>query len=385
MGNFAENLNLGNRVRPPLSKTCILFDLLTDIVFGSGAGWKAQRKFFLTFFRGFGVGQSSFEKRISDEVSAVIEMFSLQPFNPRRILANATANVTCNILLGRRYDYNDSEFNQIYDLITTIMELNVTGGLFRFLPILDNFNQRVVKLRTEAVLQLHAIIQKHIDEHKERLEARLSEMETADCTEEDRIQASLSETISTDCIDAYLLEMKQERLSGSTRYFTEKNLICNVVNVFIAGMETSANTLAWCLLYVATHTDTQSRLQKEIDAIGQDRMVALSDEPTLPYVQATICEVQRIRPVTPLGAPHSNPQEATINGFTIPKDTMVVTNIWAMHHDQQLWREHEKFQPERFLKEDEAGSLVVSGQEKIIPFSVGKCTSFHCHFVCKMA
>ena len=44
-----------------------------------------------------------------------------------------------------------------------------------------------------------------------------------------------------------------------------------------------------------------------------------------------------------------------------------MSNIWAVHNDPDLWKDSEKFIPERFL--DERGNFISSNY--VIPFSVG--------------
>ena len=75
--------------------------------------------------------------------------------------------------------------------------------------------------------------------------------------------------------------------------------------------------------------EVQRKAQAEIDAVvGPDRLPNLNDRSSLPYVEAVIKEVLRWQPVLPLGVPHRSVHEDIFNGFLIPKDSIIVTNIW---------------------------------------------------------
>ena len=67
------------------------------------------------------------------------------------------------------------------------------------------------------------------------------------------------------------------------------------------------------------------------------------------------------------GVPHVAADDTTIQGYTIPKDSLIFANIWAVHHDHALWNDPEVFRPERFL--DESG--VVLQPDYYMPFSIG--------------
>jgi cytochrome P450 len=37
------------------------------------------------------------------------------------------------------------------------------------------------------------------------------------------------------------------------------------------------------------------------------------------------------------------------NGYLIPKGSTIFIAVWAMHQDEKLYKDHEKFNPDRFL------------------------------------
>lgn len=64
-----------------------------------------------------------------------------------------------------------------------------------------------------------------------------------------------------------------------------------------------------------------------------------------------------------------------LQGYTIPKGSVIVPNLWSVHRDPNVWEKPDEFQPSRFL--DENGQLIK--KEAFIPFGMGKiptCSSW---------
>ena len=165
----------------------------------------------------------------------------------------------------------------------------------------------------------------------------------------------------------------QETVSSSqaewAKAFNHNDLVRCLCDMFGAGTETSATTIKWALLFMIQNPDIQHRVQKELDQeIGGDRMISLKDRPNLPYTYATLMEIQRVSNVVPLSVPRATTVNTRLGGYDIPKGTVVIPNIWGIHHDPAIWKDPEEFQPERFL--DDQGCL--KRWEEFIPFSLGK-------------
>ena len=82
---------------------------------------------------------------------------------------------------------------------------------------------------------------------------------------------------------------------------------------------------------------------------------------------AFIDEVHRMASVVPLGVQHWTNADVEVGGYTIPKDTIVVPNLWEVHHDPITWGDPDVFRPDRFI--DQSGKFVK--HEHVIPFSIG--------------
>ncbi|KAG9101403.1 hypothetical protein FRC06_003044 [Ceratobasidium sp. 370] len=101
------------------------------------------------------------------------------------------------------------------------------------------------------------------------------------------------------------------------------------IALFGGGTDTTANTLAVFVLAMLLFPTTQSKAQQEIDTVvGTDRLPAMEDQASLPYVGRLIQEVLRWQPVTPLGVPHVCAEENEYRGYRFPRGAIVFGNIW---------------------------------------------------------
>ncbi len=158
-----------------------------------------------------------------------------------------------------------------------------------------------------------------------------------------------------DFIDVYFHEMQLKKEQGLDTKLNEDNMEAVLEDLFFAGAETTATTLRWCALLMMENPDIQSRVHRELDdIIGRNRLPTLADRPNLPYTDAVIQEIQRYATIAPIGAPHFTTVETTFRGYRIPKETMIIGNLWSISRDKKLWNDDtlDEFRPERFLDEN---------------------------------
>jgi len=144
-----------------------------------------------------------------------------------------------------------------------------------------------------------------------------------------------------------------------------------MAEVFMAGLETTASTLCWALLYLIHNPEVQQMLHQELDQVtGPERLPELEDKKNLPYLEATITETLRLSSLVPLSVPHKTTVDTTLQGYAIPKGTTILMNLWSLHHDPEIWDDPDAFRPERFL--DEEGNFVPPKADRFLPFSAGR-------------
>ena len=121
---------------------------------------------------------------------------------------------------------------------------------------------------------------------------------------------------------------------------TDDELRDELLTLVLAGHETTANSLAW----------TFERLLRKPDPYAQLRDLVRNDDPRADaYVEATIHEGMRVRPVIPMIVRMVN-QRWRFGDYVVPAHTPVAVNIVALHHREDVYPEPHRFAPERFLE-----------------------------------
>ncbi|XP_061494179.1 cytochrome P450 2U1-like [Rhineura floridana] len=317
-----------------------------------GSVWKKQRKFCHLTLRHFGLGKHSLEPKIIEEfkyAKAEILKHGKEQFNPFPIIGSVVSNIICSMTLGRPFDYNDKAFKRLLELMSRALELslNVHILLIIICPWLYYLPFGLFREYRQIVLDITAFLKTIIQQHRESLDAQNPR----------------------DFIDMYLLHADEENKTDSESSFNDDYLFFIIADLFIAGTDTMSHTLKWSLLYMSLHPQEQKKVQEEIDlVIGHNRPPSLADKARMPFTEATIMEVQRMAVVVPLSIPRMASETTELQGYTIPKGSVIVPNLWSVHRDTNVWENPDDFCPARFL--DENGQLVK--KETFIPFGIGK-------------
>jgi cytochrome P450 len=137
----------------------------------------------------------------------------------------------------------------------------------------------------------------------------------------------------------------QDEESGRT--MTDQQLRDEVMTLFMAGHETTANTLAWAWYLLAEHPAAEAALHAELDRVIGCRPPALADLTHLTHTANIINETLRVYPtVWLLGREAIEPVE--LGGYIIPVGTTVFLPQWVIHRDSRWFDEPGSFRPERW-------------------------------------
>lgn len=139
---------------------------------------------------------------------------------------------------------------------------------------------------------------------------------------------------------------------------TDKQVRDEVMTIFIAGHETTANALTWTFYLLSQHRDIEKKLQDEIDSVlghsagnnVESKIPSVEDIPKLQYTEKVLRESMRLfPPVWTMGRYVEN--DYPVGEFTIPAGSSVLMSQYVMHHDARYYENSEEFNPERWTDE----------------------------------
>lgn len=153
---------------------------------------------------------------------------------------------------------------------------------------------------------------------------------------------------NADDILSHLLRQRTDPLPMSEAEL--RHIRDQLTTLLLAGHETTANSLAWALYYLATHTAAQSAIRQEINAVPDiDNSAWISNAMKSDRLDAFCKEVLRLRPVVPLVI-RSVLKPITLGQHPLLPGTYVGVATHNLHTDPQLYPQPHAFQPERFLQ-----------------------------------
>ncbi|XP_068954955.1 steroid 17-alpha-hydroxylase/17,20 lyase [Petaurus breviceps papuanus] len=334
----------------------------TDILSGSGKGiafsdygpqWRMYRKLVQSTFSLFRDRSSqNFEKIICQEANTLCKRLANtegQSVDPSKDCFLASANVICQFCFSNSWKQNDKDVEIIMNVSDAIIKALAKNNLVDIFPWIQLFPNKDLTLLKENVKSRNELLEKKIKIEKEKFN-------------KDSINNLLDTLLKA--------KMKTNSHLSQEQEVTDEHILMTLGDIFGAGVETTSSVIKWILAYLLHYPEVKEKIQKEIDQkIGFTRTPLLSDRNQLLFLESTIREVLRIRPVAPLLIPHVACTDSSIGEYTIPKGTRIYVNLWSIHHDPEEWDEPEQFNPERFL--DKNKEQLIMPTSSYFPFGGG--------------
>uniref|UniRef100_A0A914CT29 Cytochrome P450 n=1 Tax=Acrobeloides nanus TaxID=290746 RepID=A0A914CT29_9BILA len=253
------------------------------VVWTEGSLWKEQRRFALQVLRNFGLGKNIMQERILVEVSSLIEQIN-NDINAGVLVHDiltpigiGVGSLINNLVFGYRFEGKKlQEYHELKPLLGQFVRgfgspwtllIQKWYQYAKYIP----FCRYYYYLMKDATDTLHEFYMRQINAHIEKFDPH-------------------DESEPTDYVEAFLKEKAKREAEGDTNnYFIIPQLLGMCYDFWLAGQETTTNTLAWGVLYLMIEPEVQARLQKEFDmVIGSDRLITVEDKHNLHYASAVV-------------------------------------------------------------------------------------------------
>jgi cytochrome P450 len=250
--------------------------------------------------------------------------------------ARLTAEIICRTLFGRKL--GDGYAEQIVQGFSDYQRVIDQIDIISFLGLPDWFPRWHGKRVRQNVKQIHAVL--------------------------DEVVASARASASNGepSVINHLFEARDDK----GRPLDSEALRNEIGVLFMAGHETTANTLAWIWYLLSQAPEVEAKLHAELDSVLGDRPPTLKDVRQLVYTRAILDEALRLYPPVPI-LPREAIKEEEFQGVRIPKGSLLFVVPWLLHRHRKLWELPDHFIPERFLPENAAKISKFA----YVPFSIG--------------
>ncbi|KAF7284636.1 hypothetical protein GWI33_021825 [Rhynchophorus ferrugineus] len=323
--------------------------ILTDEEF-----WQEQKRFLLKHLRQFGFGTKNMSHLVETEISCLIDSIDkaimsegYTIYDMERFFSVSILNTLWKMMSGKRYSNDDKNMKELQQILSDLFKtVHMVGAPFSYYPILKYIAPGIsgYKCFINTHINIWKFLRNEIDYHKKHL----------DTAQE-----------PTNLIDAYLHVLK---VADDGSSYSEDQLVAICMDMFMAGSETTNNTLSFCFLYLILNPDIQEKAQEEIDRVVGSRMINLDDRSRMPYAESIVLEALRMFSGRAFAVPHRALKATKLAGYSIPKDTIITANLHGcMMGPDSGFEEPEKFIPERFLSNGE-----VHIPDNFYPFGLGK-------------
>nr|XP_045615912.1 cytochrome P450 2L1-like isoform X2 [Procambarus clarkii] len=326
------------------------------VIMTNGERWQNARNFLLRNLKDLGMGKTYLEDAILQEANMLVEDLKTYTGAPTpfpKSINIAVLNVVWQMVASKRYDLADEEVMSLMKLMKDFENMPALVMLCENIPWLKMFIPKFLRGSL-----LHEDMLNNLNNESIRL--------TREMVAEHR--AELDPDNPRDVVDQYLVAMDSK--DDIAKFFSEKDLMRNMMDLFFAAFDSTSSMLRWIILYMAKYPEVQRRVQQQIDdVVSRDTLPSTQHKSRLPVVEAMIHEVLRQSSIIPLGFTHATNSDLHLEGYFIPKGSWVFGCTVCCNEDPQYWMEPDQFNIDRFL--DAEGNFSAQ-KEGFLPFGLGR-------------
>ncbi|XP_062383344.1 cytochrome P450 27C1 isoform X1 [Sardina pilchardus] len=152
-----------------------------------------------------------------------------------------------------------------------------------------------------------------------------------------------------------------------TMEMNKEEIIANMTEMLLAGVDTTSFTLSWATYLLARHPQVQQQIFAEVRQTLGDRIPTANDVPNLPLVRGLVKETLRLFPVLP-GNGRITQDDLVVGGYFLPKGTQLALCHFSTSMSEENFPGADEFRPERWIRKDQTDRVDNFGS---IPFGYG--------------
>lgn len=267
-------------------------------------------------------------------------------------LMNYTTESVAMLCFNRRLGYLESNSDtEIVNLITKFF-IDFQTSITMPFKTYKLFRTKLYKRFEKTYLDIYRIGKKEISAQRKMLEKLQKEGD----------------------LDQYLQDEPNfiYSLLNDTR-MTDEKINSVIMSLFIAGIDSTANTIAFVLINLALNPEKQDRLYQEIkETMGDENTLTKEHLAEMSYLKACVKESQRLVFPLMLGAIRYLEEDIVLAGYHIPKNTLVHPNMNSMTLDERFYPRPTEYIPERWIRD--TNDDIAKGQDfpfGMMPFGFG--------------
>ncbi len=295
------------------------------LVTNEGASWLQQRRLMQPVFHQRRL--QGFASNIVEETQKMLEHWEAlasegREMNVAKEMKFLTQRIIVKTMFGGQVGVEDEKIARAFD--TVLLGIDVRSLLPRWfgrLPI--PFNRRFEWALTTLDEEVHCIIRQRRGGHGKE-----------------------------DDLLAMLIETRDEETGES---MSDRQLRDEVMTIYLAGHETTANVLSWVWYLLSKNPDAARKVGEEVYHVLKGRPPSFEDLPALVYTRMVIDETLRLYPPAWIFTRRAV-EEDEIGGCSIPEGSRLMISPYVTHRRPEFWENPEGFDPERFAPESSNGS-----------------------------
>lgn len=157
--------------------------------------------------------------------------------------------------------------------------------------------------------------------------------------------------------DIFSILLAAKDVDGDGSGLSDQEIHDELFTLLHAGFGSTSTMISWCFETILGHPDVLKKVKDELKAVLGDAAFSVEHLNQLQYLDACIKETFRIRPLFLVAGARRLNEDWELDGYLIPKDTMVASCSYLLHRHPEEWQNPSVFDPERHLRRDENGNI----------------------------